>query len=313
MGHPGTKKTIETLKRNFFAKKMTKKIREFIDNCDLCKINKSSTQKYGKLEGELKDSIPWELVYMDIYGPFDGDNFENNENLSKAYLLVIVDSATRWTEVILLKDIESQTIVNKFYNEWISRYPIPQQIHTDQGKQFISSTFTDYVKSLGIKSTTTLTENPQGNSICERINQTVGNILRIYKGYNLENVISLINNNLRSTWHKSIDCCPSELVFGVSKFDLTKQIDRDKLLKNAIEKSNKYKKYSQSRINKPRKDLDLIGKEIFIKRKSTDKLDEKNTGPFKIIEVNPEQGLVRIQNEDIQKWISMRKISYISR
>ena len=95
----------------------------------------------------------------------------------------MIDSCTRWVEIVLIENIETETIIQAFYNSWMVRYPIHECAHSDKGTQFVSSNFINYLKSLGIKHTTAMGDNPQGNLICERVNLTIGIILRIYKGY----------------------------------------------------------------------------------------------------------------------------------
>ena len=63
---------------------------------------------------------------------------------------------------------------------WLSRYPWPTQITYDQGTEFMAE-FAEMVKNdYGIKQRPATTRNPQGNSVIERIHQTLGNIIRVY-------------------------------------------------------------------------------------------------------------------------------------
>lgn len=169
----------------------------------------------------MKEETPRKKVYVDLYGPLSKDECKLKTNKEKFYLLVMIDACTRWKEVAVVEKIKTDEIASKIYNHWISRYPIPEILHSDKGTCFTSKDFKEFLCRYGIKLTTTIGYNPTGNSVVERVNQTIGNIIRIYKGFDLENVVSLICNNLNNTYHSTIETSPSNLVFGVNKFDIT--------------------------------------------------------------------------------------------
>jgi hypothetical protein len=57
------------------------------------------------------------------------------------YLLVVSDYFTRWVEAYPLPNSEAITVAQVFIEEFISRYGLPRQIHTDRGSQFTSLLF----------------------------------------------------------------------------------------------------------------------------------------------------------------------------
>ena len=63
-------------------------------------------------------------------------------------------------------------------NNWIRRYPRPTRCLSDQGPEFASE-FTAMLERYGIEHDTSAPRNPQGNSINERIHQSIENVLRI--------------------------------------------------------------------------------------------------------------------------------------
>ena len=65
----------------------------------------------------------------------------------------MTDYFTRFAEAYSLPDIESTTVADKLLTEFICRYGLPLQIHTDQGAQFTSSIFTEMCKRLHISKT----------------------------------------------------------------------------------------------------------------------------------------------------------------
>ena len=58
-----------------------------------------------------------------------------------SYVLVISDFLSKWTEAYAMKYIEAIVVADFVVKEFIGRFGIPRQLHTDQGKQFESEVF----------------------------------------------------------------------------------------------------------------------------------------------------------------------------
>ncbi|KAL3882852.1 hypothetical protein ACJMK2_029156 [Sinanodonta woodiana] len=92
---------------------------------------------------------PLERVAMDVLGPFPKSNRGNK------YILVIADYFTRWTEAFPMPEQNTETIANLFVEEFICRFGLPQQLHTDQGGQFQSKLFSELCSRMHIDKTKT--------------------------------------------------------------------------------------------------------------------------------------------------------------
>lgn len=64
-----------------------------------------------------------------------------------------------------------------------------------------------------IRLTTSTCYNPTGNSIVERANKTIGNILRSSKGSSLKGAIRKCNRNLSLTYHSTLKASPYEILY----------------------------------------------------------------------------------------------------
>ena len=62
-------------------------------------------------------------------------------------------------------------------NTWLSCYPKPDRCIHDNGGEFIGAAFIHALKTNEVHDVPTMIKNPQSNAICERMHQTVGNIL----------------------------------------------------------------------------------------------------------------------------------------
>ena len=72
------------------------------------------------------------------------------------------------------------TCANKLLNEVISRFGCPLTLHSDRGRNYESSIFTELCKLLEIKKTRTSVRNPRCNGQAERFNRS---LLRMIKAY----------------------------------------------------------------------------------------------------------------------------------
>jgi hypothetical protein len=140
--------------------------------------------------------------------------------------------------------------MDTFHNNWLCRYPRPIQVAAVNGSNF-KSVFKKMCDNLGIKCRPTTSYNLQGNTIIDRINQVMGNMLRAFE---LEE-IDLDPNDpwneflqacafaIRNTYHTTLQNSPGQLAFGrdmIHHVRFQAGWDRIKASKSKIiEKSNK--------------------------------------------------------------------------
>jgi transposase InsO family protein len=97
----------------------------------------------------------------------------------------------------------------------------PVQVTFDNGSEF-KSVFKEMCDNLGTKCSPTTSYNPQGNSVIERINQCMGNMLKAFELEEREldpddpgnEFLPACDFEIRSTFHTSLQASPKQLVFG---------------------------------------------------------------------------------------------------
>ncbi|KAG0437493.1 Gag-Pro-Pol polyprotein [Dictyocoela muelleri] len=94
-------------------------------------------------------------------------------------VLVVTDILNSYTESTILFGTTADTIIKSFMSTWISKYNIPDKCLTDNGRQFVSSRFKDFIAKYNKQHILTTPNNISGNSIFERINKEIGVFLRI--------------------------------------------------------------------------------------------------------------------------------------
>lgn len=125
-------------------------MKRWCESCDLCArckpgpgVGNSPLQQF-KVGAPLQ-CIELDHVPVDIVGPLPETK---NGNL---YILVIGDYFTKWKEAFPIRDHTALTVADKLVINFICHYGCPDQIHTDQGREFESHLFKQVCTLLGIE------------------------------------------------------------------------------------------------------------------------------------------------------------------
>ena len=72
------------------------------------------------------------MVCVDLLGPLP------ETETGSRYVLVAVDHFTKWAEAYGIPNQEAATVARKLVDEMFCRFSPPEQLHSDQGRQFES-------------------------------------------------------------------------------------------------------------------------------------------------------------------------------
>lgn len=115
--------------------------------------------------------VPFERITIDVAEqPDDG----------KRYVLVAIDYFSKWPEAYPLPNQEATTVAEVLVNNWICRYGVPIELHSDQGRNFESEVFRNVCELLGTRKTRTTPSHPQSDGMVERFNATLEKNLRMF-------------------------------------------------------------------------------------------------------------------------------------
>ena len=104
---------------------------------------------------------PWQRIHIDYAGPFMGHMF-----------LIIVDAHSKWPEVLLTGSTSSERTV-ELLREVFSRHGLPEHLHSDNGRQFTSEVFQNFMKANNIKHTFSAPYHTATNSQAETFKQAM--------------------------------------------------------------------------------------------------------------------------------------------
>lgn len=175
-GHVGINKMLHRVRERYFWPQDNKDIQEFCKACHSCAVNKDNRAPNNAPLLPIDHSVlePFQRVGMDILGPLP-----EAEDGSK-YLLVMQDYFTKWPEMIALKSVDTDAVLNWLTFDIIPRHGVFSELITDQGVQFISEKFKSFCRSVGIKHKTTSPFHPQTDGMVEKFNRTFLNMIRNY-------------------------------------------------------------------------------------------------------------------------------------
>jgi transposase InsO family protein len=147
---------------------------------------------------------------IDILGPLPLTERGNK------YVLVCADYFTKWVECIPMKNQEAETIAEALVEQVFSRFGIPHELHSDQGKNFEGRVMHSVCERLGIHKTRTTPYHPQSDGMVERFNRSLCDALSkiLEKEHDWDMLVPYVCMQYRASTHKATGCTPALLMFG---------------------------------------------------------------------------------------------------
>ena len=306
--HPGVQKTIGKVRNYFWWKGMAGDIKEYVESCPTCQLEKSDhTQKKGSLQSLTIPEVKWQEVSIDFVTdlPAEGDAEDS--------IMTVVDRATKMVHLIPCKKTTTAGEAARLYWQHVVKlHGVPWAIHTNRGGQFVGRWWREIWALLGTKLKFGTAYHPQSQGQVERMNAIVSQTLHClmcdvpdlsrWREFlpTVERVINSLPN--RSTGYSPFclmyghhPILPVELLKGdestnvetLSKFlERTQEVWRD-----ARVQMEKAVAMQQSYYNKKHRDIQFsVGDLVLLSTQNLrlkgipHKLQRKFCGPYKIVE-----------------------------
>jgi transposase InsO family protein len=140
-------------------------IERYVRSCEACIVTgKSISPSPGPLHPLPLPSGPWRRISVDIAGEFVA------APQHQRFLIVAVDHYSKWPEVTAVGTVTTSTVI-KFLSTLFEHYGLIEECITDNGVQFTSAEFRDFLSSLNIRHCLCANYAPQSNSAVERFNR----------------------------------------------------------------------------------------------------------------------------------------------
>ena len=312
LGHIGSTRLYETMSLHFHNPELSARIKEM--KCTSCQKEKNAGRGHGHLPAREACTHPWREVAVDMIGPWtltiEGQRMEFRA-------LTIIDTVTNLVEIVRADDKRSETIARLFGNTWLSRYPRPMKVIHDQGGEFTGYAFQKVLTDHGIRPAPITTKNPQANSICERMHQTIGNTLRTMSNLTPPNGVETANQLVdtalancmfatRAALHGSLKATPGSLVFSRDMI-----LDIPLVADWLFIQENRQQLIDQRLLTANRKRFSYdykVGEKVWKKVYEPHKLASRFEGPYEIIQVHSNGTLTIRLNPTTVERISLRRV-----
>ncbi|KAL0210211.1 hypothetical protein P9112_010295 [Eukaryota sp. TZLM1-RC] len=215
-GHPSINKSLHKLSRSdFYWPKMRKDLIKHIERCPTCQNNAPVKQSKTPSTGSLWANRPFARLNVDTIGPLNKDNNDNK------YLLGFVDSFTRYTILVPLKELNSLEVADALIWNVCAIFGIPMSIHSDNDPEFANEIFKLLCQRMSIEMSKSIPYHSESNGLVERkhrdVIQCIRKLLIDYNDYDSWSTYLPITQLLKnSTKSRITNHTPYELMFGSS-------------------------------------------------------------------------------------------------
>lgn len=266
-GHQGIVKTKLRLREKVWWPGIDQDAENLVKSCRACQVVGPVPKQEPIMRTQLPDG-PWQDLCADLMGPFP----------TGEYVFVVVDYYSRWQEVAILKSVTTDKIIRSL-DMMFSHHGIPISLKTDNGPQFTSREFYNYLSENGVKHNRSTPYWPQANGEAERQNRT---LLKAFRTANAENrdwrkEIPKFLLAYRSTPHSTTGKSPAELLFNrkirtkLPEIDAENRKDDADTRRKDFEMKEKGKIYADQKRKTRESDID-VGDIVLQKQTKTNKL-----------------------------------------
>lgn len=201
--HPGMTRTKQTLREKYYWPGLDSDVERIVSQCSICQQTQPLVRD-EPLNPIERPRGPWQKVGIDIVGPIDG-----------TYLLTMIDYFSNFPEVFMMETISSAAVISRL-NEVFCRYGFPDSIITDNGRQFVSEEFEQFLRECGIGHVKASAYYPKTNGKIERfhrfLKQKLLSVKLEHKSW--KKMLPSILQDYRSTISRATGSSPHDLFFG---------------------------------------------------------------------------------------------------
>jgi hypothetical protein len=213
-GHLGRRKTVDRIigQGRLVWPKLDKFVQQWIARCPSCQMVAPIRKS---------DRLPL-LPIPRISTPFEDVSFDTLGSCLKAtpmgnqYLLIHVDNASRYVDIIPMKNLKTETTINALMSIW-TRMGFPKKARFDQSSANMSKLMTALMDKLGIEGCPSAVYLHHTSGLAERHIKTVSAMVRKFLPTcprNWDNLVPILQMAINDTVCETTGLTPTEVLHG---------------------------------------------------------------------------------------------------
>ena len=236
-GHPGIVRMKSLARRHVWWPGIDEDISKLVRSCSKCQTsrNKPPQAPFHPWDWPSK---PWQRIHVDFAGPFLGKMF-----------LLVVDSHSKWVEVEIMSNTVSGTTIEKL-RDMFARFGLPKQLVSDNGPQFVSHEFSEFMRKNGVKHIRVTLYHPRSNGQAERFVRIFKQYFKAEGGGCIKQKLAQFLFSYRNTPNSTTGQTPAELMLNRrprTRLDLLRPDIENKTLNKQADQKFKHDKHSKER------------------------------------------------------------------
>ena len=172
--HPSYRRMYTTIRLKYYWKTINQDIENFASRCRHCQLRKASMNKKNPLQVYPGTERVFQRTHMDLAGPFQ------RTKEGYVYILIFTDYLSKWVEIMPIKSKNAKDVAECVFHEILMRHGSPEQLITDQGKEFENELFRELSTLLRIRRGTTAPYHPRADGAAEKMVSTIKDALTAY-------------------------------------------------------------------------------------------------------------------------------------
>ena len=269
--------------------------RQIADWLKLQEINQINTRH--KTSRDIKATVvkkPHKQVAMDLV------DMSKHEMRGYKWLFNCIDLFSRFTYSIPMKSKNDNSALEAF-KKIHKQIPDLKSVRSDNGSEYISTIFKDYLKDNNIKQVLSAAGKPSSNGAIERLNQTIKWLvqknIQMDLGFDWVKNLPKLVKNINTTFHSELGKTPQEVENNKEDVSYINE-EHDKQMKK--KKNNiaiqKFKKGDHVRIHQPSDKFKSVNwsKDIYIIEKVFKPSNDYSVFEYKLVDT-----IGRYMNEDL--------------
>ena len=172
LGHTGQKGLLQAVRERGWWPTLRKGVFAMKRSCAICQINQPGGRNQKFAVSNPYPAMPlFARWHLDFVGQLPTTT-EGNK-----WILVAVESLSRWVVARATPDATAATVAKFLYNDIVTSYGCPTEIISDRGSAFVSRTLQEFLKLLPVHARFSTPYHPRTNGVVERMNGELGKIL----------------------------------------------------------------------------------------------------------------------------------------